>query len=288
MGVKIYKMLNKSFEANQPLVLTRKDPNKFEENIYVFIVSDNEVDLDLLGTSFKFTNLFLPDASIKNVDMSTDDWPFFYMSYRVYPLSYMLLISFIFVVSFVFIKKHTGINLSKFSFTSFFLGVGFMLMETKGITELAKIYGSTWVVVSVVIISVLFMAYIANLLVIKKFKISNNQIYFLLLLSILVSLGITFVNYYNYPTYLLKIFVPIILTLPVLFSGLAFSRELIKSGSTANTLSCNILGALVGGLLEYNSMYFGFKFLYLLAFVAYLMAYLSFNDIFKNKFTYRV
>ena len=78
-----------------------------------------------------------------------------------------------------FIKKHTGINLSKFSFTSFFLGVGFMLMETKGITELAKIYGSTWLVVSIVIISVLFMAYIANLLIIKNVKISNNQIYFL-------------------------------------------------------------------------------------------------------------
>ena len=162
-----------------------------------------------------------------------------------------------------------------------------MLMETKGITELAKIYGSTWVVVSVVIVSVLFMAYIANLLIIKNIKISNNQIYFFLLLSIFVSLGITFINYYNYPTYLLKLFVPIILTLPVLFSGLAFSRELIKSGSTANTLSCNILGALVGGLLEYNSMYFGFKFLYLLAFAAYFMAYLSFNDFFKNKFTYR-
>ena len=219
--------------------------------------------------------------------MSTDDWPFFYMSYRVYPLSYLLLLSFIFIVSFIFIKKHTGINLSRFSFTSFFLGVGFMLMETKGITELAKIYGSTWVVVSVVIVSVLFMAYIANLLIIKNIKISNNQIYFFLLLSIFVSLGITFINYYNYPTYLLKLFVPIILTLPVLFSGLAFSRELIKSGSTANTLSCNILGALVGGLLEYNSMYFGFKFLYLLAFAAYFMAYLSFNDFFKNKFTYR-
>ncbi len=288
MGIKIYKMLNQSFKENPPLVFTRKDPNKFAENIYVFVVSNNEVNLDLTGTNFKNTNLFLPNSSIKNVDMSTDDWPFFYMSYRVYPLSYMLLISFIFIVSFIFIKKHTGINLSKFSFTSFFLGVGFMLMETKGITELAKIYGSTWVVVSIVIVSVLSMAYIANLLIIKKFKISNNQIYFFLLISILVSLGITFVNYYNYPTYFLKIFVPIILTLPVLFSGLAFSRELIKSGSTANTLSCNILGALVGGLLEYNSMYFGFKFLYLLAFFSYLMAYMSFNDFFKNKLTYRV
>ncbi len=288
MGIKIYKMLSQSFNSNPPLVLTRKDPNKFVDNIYVFVVSDNQLDLDLINTSFKSTNLFLPGSSIKNVDMSTDDWPFFYMSYRVYPLSYMLLISLIFIVSFVFIKKHTGINLSKFSFTSFFLGVGFMLMETKGITELAKIYGSTWVVVSIVIVSVLSMAYIANLLIIKNIKISNNQIYFFLLISILISLGITFINYYNYPTYFLKVFVPIILTLPVLFSGLAFSRELIKSGSTANTLSCNILGALVGGLLEYNSMYFGFKFLYLLAFFSYLMAYISFNDFLKNKFTYRV
>tara|TARA_E500000178_G_scaffold180866_1_gene179590 strand:- start:222 stop:2627 length:2406 start_codon:yes stop_codon:yes gene_type:complete len=288
MGIKIYKMLSQSFNSNPPLVLTRKDPNKFVDNIYVFVVSDNQLDLDLINTSFKNTNLFLPGSSIKNVDMSTDDWPFFYMSYRVYPLSYMLLISLIFIVSFVFIKKHTGINLSKFSFTSFFLGVGFMLMETKGITELAKIYGSTWVVVSIVIVSVLSMAYIANLLIIKNIKISNNQIYFFLLISILISLGITFINYYNYPTYFLKVFVPIILTLPVLFSGLAFSRELIKSGSTANTLSCNILGALVGGLLEYNSMYFGFKFLYLLAFFSYLMAYISFNDFLKNKFTYRV
>ena len=287
MGIKVYKMLNESFKANPPIVLSRFDPDKFIDNIYVFAVSDDKIDINLFDTNFKRTNLFIPSSSIKKVDMSTDDWPFFYMSYRVYPLSYLLLLSFIFIVSFIFIKKHTGINLSRFSFTSFFLGVGFMLMETKGITELAKIYGSTWVVVSVVIVSVLFMAYIANLLIIKNIKISNNQIYFFLLLSIFVSLGITFINYYNYPTYLLKLFVPIILTLPVLFSGLAFSRELIKSGSTANTLSCNILGALVGGLLEYNSMYFGFKFLYLLAFAAYFMAYLSFNDFFKNKFTYR-
>ena len=59
-------------------------------------------------------------------------------------------------------------------------------METKGITELAKIYGSTWIVVSIVILSVLFMAYIANLLIIKNFKISNNQIYFFII-SILIS-----------------------------------------------------------------------------------------------------
>ena len=34
-----------------------------------------------------------------------------------------------------------------------------MLVETKGITEIAKIYGSTWVVISIVIAAVLFMSF---------------------------------------------------------------------------------------------------------------------------------
>ena len=51
--------------------------------------------------------------------------------------------------------------------------------------------------------------------------------------------------------------------------------SVLNYGSTANALSCNILGAIVGGLLEYNSMYFGFKFLYLLAIAFYFAAYIS-------------
>ena len=43
-----------------------------------------------------------------------------------------------------------------------------MLVETKCITEMAKIYGSTWMVTSIVIAVVLMMAFIANLLVIKN------------------------------------------------------------------------------------------------------------------------
>ena len=197
------------------------------------------------------------------------------MSYRIYPISYVVLISVIFFISLFFLKNLTKMSLSKFSYPSFFLGVGFMLMETKGITELAKIYGSTWFVVSIVITAILTMAYLANLFIIKGIKISINQIYFFLILSLLLSYSLSFINYYNYPILILKLIIPIILTFPVFFSGLAFSKELVRYGSTANALSCNILGAIVGGLLEYNSMYFGFKFLYLLAIFFYFMAYVS-------------
>jgi len=40
-------------------------------------------------------------------------------------------------------------------------------------------------------------------------------------------------------------------------------------------MAINLLGAIFGGMLEYNSMYFGFQFLYLLALALYGLAWLS-------------
>ena len=43
--------------------------------------------------------------------------------------------------------------------------------------------------------------------------------------------------------------------------------------SVAVALSSNLLGAMLGGFLEYNSMYFGFRSLYFLAIAMYLLAF---------------
>jgi hypothetical protein len=40
-------------------------------------------------------------------------------------------------------------------------------------------------------------------------------------------------------------------------------------------MAMNLLGAICGGLLEYNSMYFGFQSLYVLAMGCYLLAFVS-------------
>ena len=47
----------------------------------------------------------------------------------------------------------------------FFLGAGFMLLETKGVVHMALLFGSTWVVNSVVFFAILVMILIANLFV---------------------------------------------------------------------------------------------------------------------------
>jgi hypothetical protein len=59
------------------------------------------------------------------------------------------------------------------------------------------------------------------------------------------------------------------------FSGMVFSTLLANTAEIAGAMAMNLLGAMVGGLLEYNSMYFGFNFLYLLAMALYGMAFVS-------------
>jgi hypothetical protein len=57
---------------------------------------------------------------------------------------------------------------------------------------------------------------------------------------------------------------------------MVFSTELARSDvDVSQALGYNILGALFGGLLEYNSMYFGFSFLFLLAAGLYFAAMLA-------------
>tara|TARA_B100001971_G_scaffold134787_1_gene124528 strand:+ start:4243 stop:4494 length:252 start_codon:yes stop_codon:yes gene_type:complete len=73
-----------------------------------------------------------------------------------------------------------------------------------------------------------------------------------------------------------KIVAVVLLTLPLLFSGLAFSSELNARGVSAGAaLGPNLLGAMVGGFLEYNSMYLGYRSLYGLALVLFALAYFS-------------
>jgi hypothetical protein len=67
----------------------------------------------------------------------------------------------------------------------------------------------------------------------------------------------------------------VVLTLPLLFSGILFSTLLSSKGQISGMVAMNLLGAICGGLLEYNSMYFGFRFLYLIAMGCYLLAFFS-------------
>jgi len=67
----------------------------------------------------------------------------------------------------------------------------------------------------------------------------------------------------------------VLLTCPMFFSGMVFSTLLRSHGEISGIMSANLFGAMCGGLLEYNSMYFGIRSLYLMAVGLYALAFLS-------------
>jgi MFS family permease len=270
LGRKLFLMLQEAFDGQNPIVyLTGYDFG------YTFLAGDGLKKRVLAHPSkFKDVTEFFAVNKIR-ADKSTDDWPFFYMPVKKYPTSYIILILLLLSLSIVYIRQLLSSSGSGFSIPCFFLGAGFMLVETKGITELALVYGSTWIVTSIVIASILIMAFLANLLVMKKGNPPPLTTYGMLFIALIAGLGLTFIDLSIVTPWLNRIIMTGVLTLPLFFSGFAFSTELKRSTSVAVALSSNLLGAMLGGFLEYNSMYFGFRSLYFLALIMYGFAFLG-------------
>jgi spermidine synthase len=272
LGRKLYLMLKEAFDGQPPVVYqTGYDVG------YAFLDGEAEAR-DILRqpsvAGLQEVTAKFADSSI-HADVSTDDWPFFYMPVKKYPVSYLTMIVLLLAVSLIYVRGLVRGSRGGFSVPCFFLGAGFMLVETKGITELALVYGSTWVVVSAVIAAILIMAFLANLLVIRIGNLRPLVTYPLLCGSLIAGLFLTSANVGGFALWMSCVIMTAVLTLPLFFSGFAFSVELRKSASVAVGLSSNLLGAMLGGFLEYNSMYFGFHSLYFIALAMYGIAFLG-------------
>ena len=208
----------------------------------------------------------------------TDDWPFFYMVERAYPFTYMIALGMILLLSYFFVRKTIGFSdpIDRSYLPFFFLGAGFMLVETKAITELGLHLGGTWLVIAAAIMLVLIMAFLANLIVTRTARRLAGPAYLGLFVSLLVGYGLAISHgqWMFGPPVVQLLLSCFVLTIPLFFAGIIFSSLIGKAKINISTaFSYNLMGALFGGVMEYNSMYFGFAFLYLLALGFYSLAW---------------
>jgi SAM-dependent methyltransferase len=202
--------------------------------------------------------------------VATDHWPFLYLRGREIPQS-ILWVVLLFLGGSVLLL-HRTITLPSLASVPhthlFLLGAGFLLLETKEVTELALLFGSTWIVNAVVIGAFLTMALLANLLVIYR-PISRGAAY----AGLFASLAISTIFPYSVLDVLspaLKVIVAaIIVGLPVLFSGIVFSLSFRDVAEPPKGLGMNLLGAVVGGVLENSVMVAGTPILGVLAALLY-------------------
>jgi hypothetical protein len=186
MGFKIFGILSELPGAGPPVaVLTGYDTDR----TYTFMVRKGGAVA--LPTAFMASHDLVDHASDfakgwpEKLDIPTDDWPFFYMDARMYPTSYVISLLLVLALAALLVRKllpDQRWNRSLMPF--FFLGAGFMLVETKAITELGLLFGNTWHAIGIAIIGILTMAFLGNLLVAYRGFRSPTVSYVLLLITI--------------------------------------------------------------------------------------------------------
>jgi spermidine synthase len=272
LGTKIYQMMKQAFDGNEPLCFFPT-----YDGAQVFMQAKNgdlSIPQAVLSDAHATERPGFYRNSAITVDPSTDDWPFLYMPHRVYPVSYLVVLGLILLLTFVlfasFFRERPKVSHLPF----FFLGAGFMLVETKAITEMGLTFGNTWQVIAIAIASILIMAFLANDIV-QRLRLSGIfSLYFLLFASLAAGWWVATSG--GLPSTIAgRIGTAVILTCPLFFSGIVFSTLLSAESRISSVMSMNLMGAMCGGILEYNSMYFGFHFLYLLALGLYAAALLS-------------
>jgi hypothetical protein len=202
--------------------------------------------------------------------LATDSWPFLYLAHRTIPESLFVTLLFVILAAHGLLKSSLGEGWTKNPgyLHLFLLGAGFMLLETKAVTELSLLFGSTWIVNAVVIGAFLTMAFLANIAVLVR-PISPKLVYALLFASLILG-SLVPASVFAGSSVAIKIFAAGgLVALPVFFSGIAFSNSFRFSSRPEKALAVNIFGAMAGGILENAVMLGGVPILGILAILLY-------------------
>jgi hypothetical protein len=194
----------------------------------------------------------------EGVEPTTDDWPFLFLRKRGFPTGYFSMLVLLLGFAYMAVMRASQLGKSRCDWPMLLLGMGFMLLETKLIAKLALLLSATWVVNTFVISAVLLMIFAANLAVMKGW--GPNTLWSIT--TLLVLLGIDWLVRLNTVTFstrpLLNLFcVLLLLVLPVFFAGLVFSTLYRGTEVPSVAFGYNLLGALIGGVLEYSSTWLG-------------------------------
>jgi spermidine synthase len=219
---------------------------------------------------------------------ATDDWPFLYMRSPGLPQHYLVALAVVLGMSALAVwlalrgqTPRAGLSpasaspappASAWSWHFFFLGAGFMLLETKSIVQFALLWGSTWSSASLAIASVLVMA-LASALVAARVEIRRRDVVAVALLGLIALNYVVPVGRVTFESRAAEsLFYGLLVFSPVFCAGLLFSSSFKRSSSTATDFGANLLGAIVGGVGEYLSLVAGYQFLLVLVAACYIAA----------------
>jgi hypothetical protein len=157
----------------------------------------------------------------------------------------------------------------------FFMGAAFMLLETKSVVQFALLFGTTWLVNALVFLGVLVSVLVAVAISRRVTFRRPARLYGVLLGALALAWVVP-------PERLLELdVVPRFLAattlafFPIFTANLVFTQRFKDTSSSTMAFGANLVGAMVGGLLEYAALITGYRNLLIVVAVAYGLAFLA-------------
>jgi SAM-dependent methyltransferase len=204
--------------------------------------------------------------------LPTDDFPFLYLREPTIPglnLRGMLIVG---SLSLAILFTFAPVRTARPNGQMFFLGAGFMLLETKGVVHLALLFGSTWMVNSIVFAAILAMALASNMYVLVYQPRRIWPFYVLLMASLALNLVVPMTEFLSLPWAIRIAASCLVVFAPVFLAGIVFSALFRDSRRPDLDFGSNVGGIVLGGLSENLSLVLGFGNLLIVALVFYLLS----------------
>ncbi len=218
------------------------------------------------------------------VDVTTDDWPFPYLRRRGIPSIYgWVMAGLALVVGLLMWVFHrwegrrsgsAGDVRLRLAFV--IMGLAFLLLETKGVIQFSLLFGTTWLNNSLVFLAVLTLVLLANW--VARY-VRGRWLVFACYASLIVFCGIALAyplsRLLHVPSTTLRFVVASVLTFsPIFFANVIFSATLRDQSLPELLFGWNLLGATLGGVVEYASMVVGYNTLAVIVGVCYTIVFL--------------
>ena len=206
---------------------------------------------------------------------ATDDYPFPYLAEREIPPRYLIALALILVASLGLVRVASGpLGRMRPYVDLFFMGAAFLLLETKNVVQFALLFGTTWFVNALVFAGIL-LSVLAAIEVARRRRLPRPPIlYAVLLVALAVAWVIPQESLLALPLVPRFAAAVAIAFAPVFLANLIFAQRFKDVGSSLSAFGANLLGAMVGGILEYASLLVGFRALLIAVAVLYGLAFI--------------
>jgi SAM-dependent methyltransferase len=215
-------------------------------------------------------------ASDSALSPATDDRPFVYLRTRTLPSFYLWALGLILLLSLVLIRWVGGPVRAMARYTDlFFMGAAFLLLETKSVVQFALLFGTTWFVNALVFLGILLSVLLA-VEVSRRVRIRRPALlYAALLVALVVAWAVpqdALLDLQTVPRFAAAV---LLAFAPIFIANLVFAERFRDVGSSTVAFGANLLGAMVGGILEYLSLITGYRALLVIVAVLYGLAFLT-------------